>query len=86
MDAKFKEYMISGAADLLWKQPKRHKSVTVNQAKRDWKSKEYPDIRCENSEFGVCPAGFGLILTECFLALLPFLLSRMAIHFLCDWL
>jgi len=41
-----------------WNQPKKKKYVGVNKVKRSWRSKGCFDIRHEDAEFGVCPAGF----------------------------
>ena len=41
-----------------WKQTKREQCVVVNKAERCCRSEEYFNIRHEDTEFRVCPAGF----------------------------
>jgi hypothetical protein len=49
-------YLTWRAANRLWSQPKKY--VAVNKAEKRWRSEDLFDIRHEDAEFGVCPAGF----------------------------
>ena len=71
------------AANREWNQPKRKKCVGGNKAKRSWRSEESFDIRHEDAEFGVCPAGFQLYLNQYFLTMSPSLCFGMVMSILC---
>jgi hypothetical protein len=43
-------------------QPQRKNCVAANKAERSWRSEESFDIRHGDAEFGVCQAGFSVLL------------------------
>ena len=52
-------------------------------AEGSWGSEGHTDITQEDAEFGVCPAGFSLVLVQYFFTVLPSLPFRMVMYILC---
>ena len=57
--------------------------VVVNKTERSWKYEEHFDIRGEDAEFGLCPAGFGLGMVQYFLTVFLSLHFGVVMYILC---
>ena len=76
-------YLPRKVANREWNQPKRKQCTAVNKDERSWRYEEHFDIRHGEAEFGVCPAGFGLVLVQIFFTMILFLPFGIVMYILC---